>query len=157
MNKKITVLIASSLMLMSCATLAATEKTHDSIFTHTLSVSFKGFPDPTLFNMTYQSDALNQVKISGPTQLYSGVSSMVYINSMNSQEIFSGYPTMTFAYTTSSGRESCTLDLVDGPFTEMGYAFILPPTCVGITVGMIHQADPSYPDYFTLLITNLKR
>lgn len=133
MNKKVTIWVASSLMLMGCATASFAAKTGLSPFSDNLTLTLSGFPSDTIFNAIYVDD--NGINISGPAVFNSDSPAMVTIASDNKVE--NGDPSMMMQYPTIFGTQTCALDLADGPLAMLHYKEGSAPICAGITVSSI--------------------
>lgn len=132
MNKKIIVLLASSLAMIACAT-TASAKDRTSPFTDNLSIQFSEFPTDMPFSAIYQSD--NGVDITGYFGFDTNIGDSVTINSDNLYH--NGDPSMTLSYPTYLGPQTCTLNFVDGPWTTLAYLNGSVPACTGLTIGAI--------------------
>ncbi|OGT42108.1 MAG: hypothetical protein A3F13_04020 [Gammaproteobacteria bacterium RIFCSPHIGHO2_12_FULL_40_19] len=135
MNKKLTVLVASSLALLGCATASFAGKTELSPFSDNLTLTLNGFPSDTIFNALYVDN--NGVNISGPDFFNTDAPVLVVVSSTNKLE--NGDPSMTVQYPTLGGTETCTLNLMDGPYALHGLSYKdgSAPICPGITVSPI--------------------
>ncbi len=135
MNKKLTVLVASSLALLGCATASFAGQTGVSPFSDNLTMTFNGFPSQTIFNASYVDN--NGVNISGPDFFNTDAPVLVVVSSTNKLE--NGAPSMTMEYPTLAGTQTCTLNLMDGPYAVHGLSYRdgSAPVCAGITVSPI--------------------
>lgn len=133
MNRKLTVLLASSLALMGCATASFAAKTGISPFSDNLTLTLNGFPSGTIFNASYIDN--NGVNISGPDFFNGDSPTLVVVSSTN--KIENGYPSMTVQYPTLNGTQTCTLNLVDGPLAILNYKDGSAPICAGITLSPV--------------------
>ena len=135
--KKILVVAVSALAFAGCATSALAAKTGKTPFADNLTVLLNGFQSEMVFNASYVSN--NGVNISGPDFFNDDAPTLVRVFSNN--KVYNGHPSMTVQYPTNFGTQSCTLNLVDGPWAVLNYSSGSAPVCAGITVSAIKSTS----------------
>src|SRR3990167_435280 len=131
--KKYLVWLRASIAMVGCVSAAMADKTGSSPFTDNLAISLQGFSDGTIFLANYSDD--NSVNIAGPSIFTDQTNAPVVISSSNLYQ--NGFPSMMLSYATDAGEQTCVLNFVDGPWTNLAYQYVNPPVCQGITVGAL--------------------
>lgn len=119
-------------LLTNSAAHAVTKRATVTPFTDNLSINLIHFSETSPLTAFYQSD--NDVDIDGPNTI-SGNQFSTTITSNN--KIENGFPRLTLHYATSAGAQTCTLELVDGPWTVLNFRYKNPPKCAGLNISQI--------------------